>query len=486
MSPDPEGKDTRSFGPAGRCGHVHHERRDWQRRHALRHFVGARLHRRLFLAMGGAIFATALITGLGMHISNAAGPWGADRAALEGFAARRFEEVWHSPERRTALTRDLAQTFHVSLSLEDETGHLLERIGGACEHPWYALEIGAGTARQGRVLVCASRHGGSARFRFLVILFSAALVLWLVSGLIARRLSRPLWQLARVTSQIGQGDLSARVRLGRHRMGEVGVLAHSINDMAERLEKQIGAQRELLALVSHEIRTPLARLRLVTELWREKFGADRLVDDAEREIFEIDDLTGQLLASSRLDFFKPELGRLHVAAACREALRRAGLAGELLAPTDDAQVILADPNLLARALSNLLRNAQAHGGQVTRLSVTTKREPAPKAEDPPEAGPPGAGPPEAARFVHIEVYDDGPGFASDDLVRAFETFVQGRPGGQTGAGGGLGLGLALVKRIAVSHGGRAWARNQQGSGAVVGFSVALADGSGVQVNRSST
>src|SRR5690606_20425299 len=120
------------------------------------------------------------------------------------------------------------------------------------------------------------------------------------------------------------------------------------------------------------------------------------------------------------------------------------------------------------------------------LSVITKREPAPKAEDPPEAGPPEAGPPGAARFVHIEVYDDGTGFASDDLVRAFETFVQGRPGGQTGAGGGLGLGLALVKRIAVSHGGRAWARNQQGSGAVVGFSVALADGSGVQVNRSST
>ena len=95
------------------------------------------------------------------------------------------------------------------------------------------------------------------------VLFVAlpALALWVLSGKIARRIARPLDELVHVSGEIGRGNLAARARLACGGFDEVATLARSINDMAGRIERQIGDQRELLAGVSHELRTPLARLQ---------------------------------------------------------------------------------------------------------------------------------------------------------------------------------------------------------------------------------
>ena len=74
----------------------------------------------------------------------------------------------------------------------------------------------------------------------------------------------------------------------------------------------------------------------------------------------------------------------------------------------------------------------------------------------------------AGEAIAFEVDDDGPGFAEDELDRAFESFHQGQD--REAGGGSLGLGLALVRRIAEAHGGRAYARNRA-PGASVGFTV---------------
>ena len=84
----------------------------------------------------------------------------------------------------------------------------------------------------------------------------------MAAALVARRVVRPLSLLIDTTREIGRGNLDARVRLGRHQRGELGLLADSVNDMAQRLEAQMREQRELLAAVSHEVRSPLARLRV--------------------------------------------------------------------------------------------------------------------------------------------------------------------------------------------------------------------------------
>jgi len=303
---------------------------------------------------------------------------------------------------------------------------------------WFGVTIAVTGAFIGTFLHAT---GGHARIGAPIMV---GIALWLASGFIAWRLTRPLMQVIRVTRDIRDGKLESRIELGRH-AGELGVLAASVNDMAARIEKQIADQRELLAAVSHEIRTPLGHMRILLESAREKQVDAPLVADLEREVLEIDRLVGQLLAGSRLDFGTVDQRGLDAADLAALALERAGMAAETLEVTTSDVSLAGDPTLLARALANLLDNAERHGGGAVRLGVR-------------------AGDDE----VVFEVDDRGPGFSADDLARAFESFYRGRERGH----GSLGLGLSLVRRIAVAHRGRAWAENLPGGGARVSFSVA--------------
>jgi signal transduction histidine kinase len=280
------------------------------------------------------------------------------------------------------------------------------------------------------------------RWLFVVL---AGIALWAVSGVIARRLVWPLRQVVGVAQDIGSGKLDSRVQLGRHRHGEVGVLADAINDMADRIEQQMADQRELLAGVSHEIRSPLTRLRVLLELGNERGVDARMLREMEQELLVVDSLVGELLASARLDFSAIETRSLDARDVARRALERAGIDDRLLDAPARPLPVEADPTLLARALGNLLDNARKHAGGARALRVRNEQ-----AE------------------LAFEVEDAGPGFSDADLPRVFESFVRGERGGASS----LGLGLSLVRRIAEAHGGRAWAENRDGGGARVGFSVA--------------
>ncbi len=273
----------------------------------------------------------------------------------------------------------------------------------------------------------------------LLAMFAVACVLWMISGKIARRLAHPLTELLRVTEEIGAGRLSARADLPQWQMGEVAYLATAINDMAARIEKQVGDQRELLAGVSHEIRTPLARMRVLLEIGRSRGGEPKTFDELEREVVEIDALVGQLLASARLDFADLTVRTLDGVDVGRRALERAGIA--------DATVLVAEPvgathafdgdaTLLARALANLLENARRHAGGVTRLAVRSPR----------------------AGVVAFDVEDAGPGFPTAGEKRER-------------AEGSLGLGLVLVRRIADAHHGAVTIANRAEGGARVTLEV---------------
>jgi two-component system, OmpR family, sensor kinase len=228
--------------------------------------------------------------------------------------------------------------------------------------------------------------------------------------------------------------------------------------MAERIERQVQGQRELLAGVSHEIRTPLARLRVLTEMLRDKQAEPKLLEEAEREIAEIDDLTGSLLATSRLDFGGVERRALDAEDLAREALRRVELSPDLL-QVETADVSLrGDATLLGRALVNLLNNAKRHGAGVRRVRIC-------EAED----GLPGE---EGSLWFVVE--DAGPGFVEAERQRVFDAFFQSggaRAGNEAATESSLGLGLHLVQRIAHVHGGQVVAQNLSAGGALVGFSV---------------
>ena len=263
--------------------------------------------------------------------------------------------------------------------------------------------------------------------------------LWMMSGAIAWRLTRPLAELARVARQLGEGKLDARMR-SHPRARELTAIATAVNEMAERIEKQLRDQRELLAAVSHEIRTPLGHLRVLLDTARERGFPEDLLGELEREVLEVDALVDQLLASSRLDFGALERRELDVAVEAARALERLGVDAAVLDVESDACRVSADPTLLRSALANLVRNAVEHGGGVTRLAVRRTLE-----------------------AVEVDVEDAGTGFAADDLPRAFQPFFRGNGP----ARGSLGLGLSLVDRVAQAHGGSARAGNREGGGARV-------------------
>lgn len=445
----------------------------------MRHYVRARLHRRLFWSMGLAIVVSFGAAFLVLHAFSH-DDWETRERAMVGFAVGRFADVWHDAERRQRLADEAVGSFGVRLRLQSPQGEVLTRAGGSCERGWATLDVksaAAGEELLGQVVICGPPKWGPSKLRFFGALFAGAFVLWMFSGLIARKIGKPLWQLVRVTQTIGSGDLSARARLGRHHDGEVGALAHSINDMAERIERQVKGQKELLAGVSHEIRTPLARLRVLTEMLRDRGADEKLLAHAELEVAEIDDLTGRLLASSRLDFDGFEPRPIDARDLAATTLERCGLdVGLLDVQAQDAN-FEGDPTLLQRALANLLANAKTYGGGVRRLLIHEK---------------PG--------LLFFSVEDAGPGFDQDDLARVFSPFVRGRNGtshggagatgatgasGATGGTGGsssggtkttdvsasLGLGLHLVQRIARAHGGEAKAENLPEGGARVTFGV---------------
>jgi signal transduction histidine kinase len=233
---------------------------------------------------------------------------------------------------------------------------------------------------------------------------------------------------------LGLPDLSARVEVeGRD---EVAALARSFNSAAERIERLVGGQQALLASVSHELRSPLARIRLAVEL----LGRERpeLVARIARDVEELDALIGELLLASRLDA-RAEAGELvpvDLLALVAEEAARSG-AETLGEPAS----VRGDPRLLRRLVRNLLENARRHGGG-TPVEASVARL--------------GAG------RARLRVADRGPGVPEAERERIFEPFY--RPPGHREGDGGVGLGLALVRRIARHHGGEARCLPREGGG----------------------
>jgi signal transduction histidine kinase len=299
-------------------------------------------------------------------------------------------------------------------------------------------------AHVGRAWLAA--HPGRAVFLFGI----PALVLWSGAGRIARRVSRPLYELTRVAQAIGEGNFAARASLESIECSgfdEMAVLAQAFNDMAGRLAGQLTEQRELLAAVSHELRTPLSRIRLLVEIARQGTVDAHTLDEIEREAIEIDTLVGELLASARLEFQALAQKPLEAGELARRALERAGEDAAKLSVGPPKIPFSGDPTLVARALANLIDNARKHGGGLDRMNVRR-----------------------IGAEVVFEVLDRGPGFAAGEETRVFERFYRGENGGTHGS---LGLGLALVRRIAEAHGGRARAANRSGGGAVLTLELAV-------------
>ena len=270
-----------------------------------------------------------------------------------------------------------------------------------------------------------------------VLLVVGAASLWFT-----RSLARPLGRLAAAARAFGSGDTTARANLRRG--DELGSVGKAFDDMADRTAALLVSQRQLMADVSHELRTPLARIRVALELAAEDPGAAKdVLSDVGTDLDEIDQLIEDILTTARLDL-DSRSAKLHqeptriVDLVARASDRfKAKHPGRTLerpavdgAPLDGIELEV-DAVLFRRALDNLLDNAAKYSdiGQPVRLVVRRDSD-----------------------RVAFDVIDRGIGMSVDELEHAFEPFWRA-DGSRTRRTGGVGLGLALARRIARAHGG---------------------------------
>lgn len=406
----------------------------------LARFVRSRLRRRIFVWFGVTIVLSGLVGGAIVDVlSGSHGAWreSVDRATV--FVGHRFAEVWDDEEARDHLASAASEELRLSIELRDVQGRSIARFGGECPTPHeFSAPVERDGEQLGSIEACLTTPPTDGLAMGLA-LGAVLLMLWAASGAIAWRLTRPLAQLVRVTRAIGEGHLDARASLPRV-PDDLAVLGRSINEMAERIQRQLTEQRELLAVVSHEIRTPLGHLRVLLDLARDTRDPSTL-DEMETELLEVDRLVDRLLASLRLDFGQLDRRRLRADEVAARAVARAGLLPALVRVETEALELEGDPTLLGRALGNLLDNARVHGKGAVALRVCERE----------------------GRLCFV-VEDEGAGLPSS-REHLFESFVRGEEGGK------LGLGLSLVQRIAAAHGGRAFAEDREGGGARVGLCI---------------
>ena len=420
-------------------------RRRWHGRGA---YPRGRLHKRIFVWFGISI---AITTAVVLRLSGSFGlPGGIERA--ERFMASQFAGSWDDPARRDSLAAAVARDFGLSVSLTDANGVMLSTFGGECRKGSLPVRIERDGVFVGSAHICDEHSHGH---RFLIPFFVGMLMLWGASGAIARKLLNPLYELSRVAQDLGRGQLKSRVQLSPRQGSEFHVLGEVMNEMAARIEQQLDDQRALLATVSHEIRTPLSRMRLLIEFARQKTeaappGASSASEFAEleREVTEIDALVGDSWQARGSILPRSPRATSTPSKSPRPPLARASVDVTKLEAPRDPLWFEGDATLVARAVANLLENAKRHAGGVDRLIVQAR--------------------PGQVAFV---VQDSGQGFAPGDETRAFEPFYKGTSSVSKGEQS-IGLGLALVKKIAEAHQGHAFAQNRAGGGAEVGASFA--------------
>lgn len=244
---------------------------------------------------------------------------------------------------------------------------------------------------------------------------------------------RALQSLSRMADEFGAGKLSVRARLKPS--DAVYPLAERINHMAGRIEDLMEAQRNLLHSVSHELRTPIARLEFALELLDAKARdpeLSRRIAAMEGDLSELNNLVKELLDMSKLDSTRTLQG----APVELEALLRDCCATLPPSPQQVAcelasglGTVEADARLLARAVGNLLRNAQKYAQGSIVLSA--RRTPG---------------------QVEIAVDDDGPGIPLEERDRIFDPFYR-LDRSRDRATGGFGLGLSIAHKAVALHGG---------------------------------
>ena len=256
----------------------------------------------------------------------------------------------------------------------------------------------------------------------------------------ARQLTSPLRKMQKTIERFGRGDFTARVN--SRRGDELGQLGRTVDQMAERIEGLLKSQRRLLQDISHELRSPLARLGVAVELARGGGDPEIAFNRIEREADRLNVLVGELIQVTRAegdpaglsteplrldDLIRVIVDDVHIEAERHRIELDLDLSGAEME---------GNPELLRRAIENVVRNAIRYSPEGARVQVRLIR---------------------IGATYRVEVRDFGAGVPDEALAHIFDPFYRVETDrGRTS--GGVGLGLAIARRAVELHRGtmRAW------------------------------
>ncbi len=278
----------------------------------------------------------------------------------------------------------------------------------------------------------------------------------LASVWLSRSIGGPIRAMRNFAVEIGRGRFDQKLEVRRN--DELGELAGELTRMGQQLAVLDAERRVFLANVAHELRTPVSNVSVTLEALsggaaQEPELRERFLLSAQEEIGRLGKLIQDLLELGRLEagvviLDCQPLELCSVIDRAVAALESRLLARELRVVSQCSSLqLMADPERLCQVLMNLLDNAIKHSAPGSEILILTE---------------------EISGFASIHVHNEGSVISEEDLARVFEQFYVADP---SRAGRGVGLGLAIARRLTEAHGGSITAASHPDSGTL--FSVHL-------------
>ena len=281
----------------------------------------------------------------------------------------------------------------------------------------------------------------------------------LICFFLSRHLVHPVLEIQSVEQSFADGNLSARIgEKHAQRIDELGYLASSFNEMADKIETMVLSQRRLQSDISHELRSPLARMQVAIEILRNKFSGEKnkTLDRIALEASRMNELIGKILELSKVDKALANIDKreLNITEILKSIVKDAnfeinGSGKEVIFNFDEEILVDADFELLTRAFENVIRNGVKHANSKVIVNQFADEN--------------------SARY---EISDDGSGVNETELAQIFEPFFRCQEARDRKTGG-AGLGLAIAKRSVTRHSGKIWAENLPDSGLKVIIEIPL-------------
>ncbi len=297
----------------------------------------------------------------------------------------------------------------------------------------------------------------------ILICASGAMTAWIYRGMLT-----PIKKLKQATHNITEGNLDFSMESDRR--DEIGELCDDFEAMRKRLkesaEEKIQNDREskeLISNISHDLKTPITAIKGYVEGIMDGIAdtpekMDRYIKTIYNKTMDMDRLINELTLYSKIDNNRIpyNFNKINVSDYfddCVEEIKMEldskNIELGFFNYTDRSTMIIADPEQLKRVVNNIISNSVKYimAGRKGIINIRIK-----DMED----------------FVQVEIEDNGKGIAQKDIQYIFDRFYR-TDSSRNSSQGGSGIGLSIVKKIIVDHGGQIWATSKEETGTIMYF-----------------